>query len=260
MNTYRDAKRMAKILEASLRERNIDISHGESLNIIAKQFGLNDWNTLSARIKRTEASDARRVQALLSWDFVAEHPTEFDFGIDENVIESGRRAALIRYTRSESTQYRGTSRVFGTLAQTISAVPYHEKRLEIIAELATERVSHGATLWIRVDKSPGHSLAFDNLKHHPHGWLFGDNGWTRRRVVFDVPPEAVSLQFGFFLKGAGTVWAADFRIATVDKTIPLTAEPKDTGPRALGWITPQNLDFSKTIDLVPQEDKTALLR
>lgn len=251
MHLYRDAKRMAKVLESSLRQKNVDISHGESLDIIAKQFGLDDWNTLSARIKRAEASDARRMQALQSWDFVGEHPTEFDYGIDENAIASGRRAALIRYTRSPLTLYGNTARVFGTLAQTISAVPYHGRRLEIRAALATERVSHGATIWARVDKSPGHSLAFDNLKQHPEGWLFDDNGWTDRRIVLDVPPEGVSIQFGFFLKGTGAVWAGDFRLAVVDKAVPLTGEPRETGPRETGWITPQNLDFSKVVDLIP---------
>ncbi|KAA3505412.1 hypothetical protein HGO34_26530 [Agrobacterium vitis] len=250
MHTYRDAKRMAKVLESSLREKNVDISHGESLNIIAKQFGLDDWNTLSARIKRTEASDARRMQALQSWDFVGEHPTEFDYGVDDNALGSGRRAALIRYTRFPFTRYRDTARVFGTLAQTIAATPYHGKRLEIRADLATERVSHGATLWARVDKSPGHSLAFDNLKHHPDGWLFGDNGWTTRRIVVDVPSEGISLFFGFFLKGTGAVWAANFGLTVVDNTVPLTREPKDQAPREMGWITPQNLDFSKVVDLI----------
>jgi hypothetical protein len=187
MHTYRDAKRMAKVLESSLREKNFDISHGESLNIIAKQFGLDDWNTLAARIKRAEAADTRRMQALHSWDFVGEHPSEFDYGIDENAIGAGRRVALIRYTRSALTRYRDPARVFGTLAQTVSAVPYHGKRLEIRADLATERISHGATIWARVDKSAGYTLAFDNLKHHPDGWLFGDNGWTKRRVVLDGP-------------------------------------------------------------------------
>ncbi|MCY1242194.1 hypothetical protein D9M72_551400 [compost metagenome] len=94
-------------------------------------------------------------------------------------------------------------------------------------------------------------MAFDNLKHHPDGWIFGDNGWTRRRVVFDVPPEGVSVQFGFFLKGTGTVWATNLGFAVVDKATPLTGEPRDTGPRDMGWIMPQNLDFSKVVDLIP---------
>lgn len=91
---------MAKVLESSLREKNVDISHGESLNIIAKQFGLDDWNTLSASIKRAEASDARHMQALQSWDFVGEHPTEFDYGIDEGLSRSHRDTPPVVYERS----------------------------------------------------------------------------------------------------------------------------------------------------------------
>lgn len=180
--------------------------------------------------------------------FVGEHPTEFDYGADENALSSGRRAALIRYTQTALTRYRDAARVFGTLAQTIAATPYHGQRIEIRADLATERVSHGAIIWARVDMSPGHRLAFDNLKHDPDGWLFGDNGWTKRRIVLDVPPEGVSLHFGLFLKGTGTVWAADFAINVVDSTLPITGKA-ESAAHAPGWTTPQNLDFSKVVDL-----------
>lgn len=253
MHTYRDAKRMAKVLESSLREKNVDISHGESLNIVAKQFGLDDWNTLSARIKRDEIASTRRLQALKAWDFIGEHPTEFDYGLDENAFGSGRKAAIIRYARPTLTRYSNTARVFGTLGQMVAAAPYHGKRIEIRADLATERVSHGATIWAGVYKSPGHTVVSDNLKKHPDGWLFGDHGWTRRKVVLDVPPEGVSLQFGFFLKGTGTVWAADFAVEVVDKARPLTKEPEERkwDGRGPEWIVPQNLDFSTIVDLIP---------
>jgi hypothetical protein len=249
MHTYRDAKRMAKVLETSLREKNVDISHGESLNIIARQFGLDDWNTLSARIKRAEAADVRRLQAIQAWDFVGEHPTEFDYGVDENALGSSRRAALIRYMQTTPTRYSHTARVFGTLMQSVSAVPYHGKRLEICADLSTEHVSHGATIWARVDKSAGHSLVFDNLKNHPNGWLFGDNSWTKRRIILDVPPEGVSLTFGFFLKGKGSVWAANFALKIVENTVPLTAPPMEATTREPNWATPKNMDFAKIVDL-----------
>jgi len=251
MNTYREAKHMAKVLEGILRERSVAVSHGETLNIVARQFGLNDWNTLSARIKRAEGSDARRMQALLSWDFVGEHPTEFDFGLDEDPHGSGRRAALIRYSGAKPTRYRENKRVFGTLAQTVSAVPYHGQRIEVRADLATEKVSHGATIWARVDQSPGNVLSFDNLKDHPEkGWLFGDNGWTRRRLVIDVPPDGVTLQFGFFLKGTGTVWSADFALTSVGADTPLTGRPDQSSSRSPNWLLPDNLDFSKVVSLI----------
>ena len=252
MNTYREAKHMAKVLEGILRERNVAVSHGEALNIVARQFGLNDWNTLSARIRHAECSDARRMQALLCWDFIGEHPTEFDFGLDEDARNSGRRAALIRYSGVKPTRYPEIKRVFGGLAQYVPAVPFHGRRLEIRADLATEKVSNGATIWARVDKSPGNVLAFDNLKDHPDGgWLFGDNDWTRRRLVIDVPPDGGMLQFGFFLKGTGTVWCAHFALTSVGTDTPLTGKPYQKPPGNQSWLLPDNLDFSKVVNLIP---------
>ena len=46
-----DPKTMAKALRASLGQRQIDISHGAALDIVAAQFGLENWNVLAAATK-----------------------------------------------------------------------------------------------------------------------------------------------------------------------------------------------------------------
>lgn len=46
MPTRKDAKAMAKSLRAALTERNVALSHSECLEIIARQLGFTDWNTL----------------------------------------------------------------------------------------------------------------------------------------------------------------------------------------------------------------------
>lgn len=56
MRTFRDAKAMAKSLRETLSRRQIDISHSESLEIVAAQFALKDWNTLAAKIEQPAAS------------------------------------------------------------------------------------------------------------------------------------------------------------------------------------------------------------
>ena len=50
MRTYKDAKMMAKSLRDSLAARSILLSHSDCIEIVAKQFGFADWNTLSARL------------------------------------------------------------------------------------------------------------------------------------------------------------------------------------------------------------------
>lgn len=50
MRTYKDAKAMAKSLRDSLATRSVSFSHSECLEIVAKQFGFADWNTLAAKL------------------------------------------------------------------------------------------------------------------------------------------------------------------------------------------------------------------
>jgi hypothetical protein len=50
MRIYKDAKAMAKSLRDSLAARSILLSHSECLELVAKQWGFADWNTLSAKL------------------------------------------------------------------------------------------------------------------------------------------------------------------------------------------------------------------
>jgi catechol 2,3-dioxygenase-like lactoylglutathione lyase family enzyme len=50
MRTYKDAKAMARSLRESLVARNVSLSHSECLEIVARQFGWSEWNSLSAAL------------------------------------------------------------------------------------------------------------------------------------------------------------------------------------------------------------------
>ena len=50
MRDFRDAKVMAHSLRDALKSKAVEISHSESLELIAKAFGCENWNILSARI------------------------------------------------------------------------------------------------------------------------------------------------------------------------------------------------------------------
>ena len=51
MRDFRDAKAMAKAVRETLAARNIEISHSEALEIVARQFGVETWNILSSKIE-----------------------------------------------------------------------------------------------------------------------------------------------------------------------------------------------------------------
>jgi hypothetical protein len=65
MENRPNAKSMAKSLRAELGERNIEISHSASLEIVARQFGVNDWNTLAAKLEKTENIQFERTCPIL---------------------------------------------------------------------------------------------------------------------------------------------------------------------------------------------------
>ncbi|KPF63177.1 glyoxalase [Bosea sp. AAP35] len=48
MRSFRDAKLMARTLREALASRQVDLTHSESLELVARQFGFADWNTASA--------------------------------------------------------------------------------------------------------------------------------------------------------------------------------------------------------------------
>jgi len=61
MRDFRDAKAMARSLRDALKAKAVETTHTEALELIAKAFGYDNWNILSAKIDATEpsASDER---------------------------------------------------------------------------------------------------------------------------------------------------------------------------------------------------------
>jgi len=51
MRDFRDAKAMARSLRAALKARAVETTHSESLELISKSFGYENWNVLSAQIE-----------------------------------------------------------------------------------------------------------------------------------------------------------------------------------------------------------------
>jgi hypothetical protein len=62
MRDFRDAKTLAHTLRGSLAAKGLKITIGQSLELVAELFGVADWNTLAAAIRR-EASATRKTAA-----------------------------------------------------------------------------------------------------------------------------------------------------------------------------------------------------
>lgn len=224
MHTFLDSKIMAKALRAALAERQIDIGHSDSLELVARQFGFDNWNILAARI---EAATARPALPA-GWIIGGSTPDRYRIGID---------AALTGTVRLERIAGTGDDdEGFATLMQTIAAEDFVGGALQLTTELRSEAAGRGA-LWMRVDPvGGGRYLRFDNMHTRSRdGVLTGDSNWVRRSVVLDVPEGAGTINYGIMLVGNGTLWARHVTVEAADpseivlKTPPLPRRPTNLG-------------------------------
>ena len=56
MRDFRDAKAMARALRDALKAKAVETTHAEALELIAKAFGYDNWNILSAKIESEPAT------------------------------------------------------------------------------------------------------------------------------------------------------------------------------------------------------------
>jgi uncharacterized protein len=61
MRDFRDAKAMAQTLREALKTKSISITHGESLELVARILGFHGWNVLSARIQSERQPEHQRM-------------------------------------------------------------------------------------------------------------------------------------------------------------------------------------------------------
>jgi Glyoxalase superfamily protein/Clp amino terminal domain, pathogenicity island component len=61
MRDFRDAKVMARALRDALKAKAVETTHAEALELIAKTFGYDNWNILSAKIEAAEPSTSEGV-------------------------------------------------------------------------------------------------------------------------------------------------------------------------------------------------------
>jgi hypothetical protein len=233
LHSFLDAKVMARILRQSLATRGNDLSQSECLELVAKQFGLPNWNVLAARIEQAKPT-ARVLKVPSGWRVTSQTDRRlYRLGLDPQIPGS----ALIesRFTRESGVEL---SDQFAAFIQSVAAERFHGQRIRLIADLRTEDADK-ASLWLRVDKGPGQVLSFDNmLERQTEGPLSGTTGWTRRSIVLDVHTEAASIHLGFLLHGYGRAWVRAMALDAVGEDVPLTE----------GWgkwlSVPTNLEFA----------------
>jgi Glyoxalase superfamily protein len=216
MHTHHDAKTIAKILKDECDQRGLKLTHSDSLEIVAKQFGLKNWNVLAALIgdkSAIGAADATGPAAELvipkGWRRGGREPRLYDIG-----VPAGGGLMTIRRQPGSGADTAGS---FGSLFQIISADAFAGKAVKLTAEVSTVAVDGTAAIWVRMDDASGNMVAFDDLQRQlTDRSLTGSADWTGQVVVLSVPPAAHSIHFGFYLSGFGTAYARNFQLIAVE--------------------------------------------
>jgi transcription antitermination factor NusG len=131
MRDFRDAKAMARALRDALKAKAIETTHSEALELIAKAFGYENWNILSAKIEATEPmarllGDALKAKAVETTD--ALELIARAFGYESWNILSAKIEATEPRAGSEHTISDGTQDDKATLYCTFCGKSQHEVR------------------------------------------------------------------------------------------------------------------------------------
>jgi hypothetical protein len=220
---------MAKSLRQILTERGVEVTHSEALEIIAKQFGFENWNVMAAQI---EPHDPSPLVVPEGWVKSGNRIDQYRMGIDAK--RPGSPAIIECRYDADSPTFAPNG--FATLMQAIDARKYRGGNVMLSAELKTEGVSGAGTIWMRIDRAPGQILRFDNMENREtNGALKGDTDWIERSIILEVPDEAASINFGFFTRGLGRTLARNFKLASTER--------KPTRDSLILKDEPTNLDF-----------------
>lgn len=195
--------------------------------MVARQFGVANWNILSAKI---ESAGAATDTVPPGWSKSGTKPRSYLISVDSTL-----GAAVIE--SKPATEADLSDADFCTLLQAVDATSYRGKRLRLKCDLKTINVSGGVTPWFRIDGPVG-SLRFENLeRYQTNGPIANNTDWTTRSITLDVPQEATTLNFGFYLKGSGRGLVRSLQLEEVDNSA--TLNTPDTG----ALFKPTNLNF-----------------
>ncbi len=130
----------------------------------------------------------------------------YEAGIDRKVAHTGHASVFLKsVTPDASSGYAARQR--------IQADAYRGKRIRITGWLKTDRAKGGSAIWLRVDYANGDYVLDGMLELGPAP------GWRRSALIADVGADAIGISFGVRMKGQGEIWADDFAMETVAKTV-----------------------------------------
>lgn len=159
-------------------------------------------------------------------------------GTDTVVKHWGRASGFIKAPYVAYEKYAG-------IAQHFDATPYRSKRIKVSAYIKSKDLFRG-NFGLLIYGTGDSLLNFESTRSK---WIEETTDWHLHEIVFDVPNDAVIIDFSIFSFGDGTIWVDDCSFAVVDKNqlTPVTTISPTKGklpkPPYTVAKTISNLDF-----------------
>ncbi|MCA3644837.1 MAG: hypothetical protein IOC54_02895 [Methylobacterium sp.] len=233
MRSFLDAKTIAKTLRQELQNRKIELSHSECLEVVARQFGFRDWNTMAATGTQTGAQKLDLASLPPNWELSGEHKWLFEARILKKAGPTSKNVLLLRSKPDAVVQNTEWCCVY---PKAFSAEQFRGKNVEFRASVRCTDLQGVAFLWIRIEDALRERITHVGRWEVPEEEvLSGTRDWQHQSISVAVPNEAAAMYFGATLYGNGAVWLAEI-------TFGETSAP-DTRLRTDIPATPQNLDL-----------------
>ncbi|TDQ66167.1 hypothetical protein ATL17_0153 [Maritalea mobilis] len=229
MTYYSDhAKALAKRLRQSLKQRDIDLSHSQCLEIFSELTGEISWNHLNAKLNTNRDRDS------LPYGWFAHG--EYLSSCYQFAFEEASRTISIECEKQRP-------RTYATLMQFFSADRFKDEALKFSGKIKTKDAD-SACLWMRADGADREVLAFDNMQTPElDRSIKGDSNWQDVAIELFIPKETEKVFFGVLLSGKGK---ASFRnlkmIAQNGEPLPLDYDDTESlYPINLGMFASQTM-------------------
>ena len=196
-------KNRARRLRTALAEYGTDVTHGQALDLVAREMGRRNWNTLQAESGRRKDDllaplpEPWRVVRSPSWE-------DYELGVDR--AEGG--AFILRSRVDADLEPNAFASLMAESRIPSDILPVGVRTVTLRADLRCRNAQTG-TIWLRFDGADGQSLSFENLMRpeKPFGGVKGTMDWETREFALAVPVGASRMCYGILLKGEGELQA-----------------------------------------------------
>lgn len=184
---------------------------------------------------------------LRGWTKSGQNLNRYRTGYEEVATENGEKEAV--YIKAS----RGNRMTYATLMKSVNLEQHRGKRIQMLTKIKTKRADSVAA-WVKIDGNEA-TLAMDNMANRR---LTGTQDWTEASIVIDIPEEAISMTFGFLMRGKGYAWFESPQLQFVGQDVATTNITVDANGKPLNFNENQIVIYKRKVIKRTERDNSTI--